>query len=263
MSIIRIDTVFNIDLEFEAAPFQKRLLAYLIDLALLLFYMFTMQYAFDQDFGLGSIENEPMNILLIVLPMFVYSLVTEVAMNGQTIGKKMMKIRVISFDGGEPTLGQYIIRWISKFFEWPLLFGFLFLPTPLNSVVLYLFITGMLGIVVIIIIAVTKKNQRLGDIAAGTVLVKTKTDFTVNDTVFMNISNDNYKVMFPEVMRLSDNDINTIKSVLTQARKNDNLDVGRRVEYKIKDVLNIRSDLYTIDFLDKLLEDYNYLATKE
>lgn len=263
MSIIRIDTVFNIDLEFEAAPFPKRLLAYLIDFTLLIIFMFTLQYVFDQEYALATIENQALNVLVIVLPVFFYSLITEVAMNGQTIGKRLMKIRVISFTGGEPTLGQYIIRWVSKFFEWPFFFGFLFWPIPYNTAWIYIIWTGLFGIVVIITIAVTKNNQRLGDIAAGTVLVKTKTDFTVHDTVFMDISNNNYKVVFPEVMRLSDNDINTIKSVLTQARKNNNLDVSRRVEYKIKDVLNIRSDLYTIDFLDKLLEDYNYLATKE
>ena len=34
-------------------------------------------------------------------------------------------------------------------------------------------------------------------------------------------------------------------------------------EIKIKEVLNISSDMHVDQFLEKLLEDYNYLATKE
>ncbi|HNP54861.1 MAG TPA: hypothetical protein PKK69_09580, partial [Ferruginibacter sp.] len=58
-------------------------------------------------------------------------------------------------------------------------------------------------------------------------------------------------------------DINTIKSVLTQAQKTKNYEMCTRVEYKVKDVLKIQSNLSNIDFLHRLLEDYNYLATKE
>jgi len=86
---------------------------------------------------------------------------------------------------------------------------------------------------------------------------------SVNDTIFIPVNSSNYKPIFPEVMRLSDNDINTIKTVLTQARKNHNHDISMRIEYKIKEVLKIESKLSSTDFLEKLLEDYNYLATKE
>ena len=86
---------------------------------------------------------------------------------------------------------------------------------------------------------------------------------SIADTVFMDINNENYKVLFPEVMRLSDGDINTIKSVLTQSKKSNNVDMCYRVEAKVKEVLSIKSEMYAPDFLEKLLEDYNYLATKE
>ena len=65
------------------------------------------------------------------------------------------------------------------------------------------------------------------------------------------------------MMRLSDSDINTIKTVLTQSRKRNTVDMCYRVEAKVKEVLGIKSDMYAPDFLEKLLEDYNYLATKE
>ncbi|MEO6671470.1 MAG: RDD family protein, partial [Ferruginibacter sp.] len=206
-------------------------------------------------------DNLGIYLAMISLPMLLYSLLFELWLNGQTIGKKIMSIRVISLDGGEPTLGQYIMRWITKFFEWPFFFQFiLFNDRPL---LLYIFSTGFMGIAVVIFISASKRSQRLGDYAAGTVVVDTKTSLSVADTVFMDVKNQNYQVMFPQVMRLSDSDINTIKTVITQSRKRNNDDMSYRVEAKVKQVLDIKSSLLPNEFLEKLLEDYNYLATKE
>jgi uncharacterized RDD family membrane protein YckC len=261
MASVQINTVFNIDLEFEIAPFHKRLLAYLIDFILLIIYLYSAKTLLYDGLGLSRGNNIGIDILIISLPMLLYSLILELSMNGQTIGKKIMNIRVISLTGGEPTAGQYILRWITKFFEWPFLFGYIYFSDEILFV--YIIITGLLGIGVLIAITLSPKSQRLGDIAAGTVLIDTQSNTSVNDTVFIPIDNQNYKVMFPEVMRLSDNDINTIKTVVTQAKKRNHIDLGARVEHKIKSVLHISSDLHTLDFLEKLLEDYNYLATKE
>ena len=261
MAIIQIATAFNIDLEFEIAEFHKRLLAYIIDFALLIIYLFSMKYLLYNGLVLDLEQNAGLDILIISLPMLLYSLLTELWMNGQTIGKKLMSIRVISLEGGEPTFGQYLLRWMTKFFEWPFLFGYIAFSN--YNVLAYCFITGLFGIAVVIIISVSGKNQRLGDMAAGTVVVNTRTALTVADTVFMQVNKTDYKVMFPQVMRLSDRDINTIKGVLTQAGKTANYDMCHRVAMKIKDVLSINSDMHVDQFLEKLLEDYNYLATKE
>ncbi|MFZ1528085.1 MAG: RDD family protein [Ferruginibacter sp.] len=261
MPSISIDTVFNIDLDFEIAAFHKRLLAYLIDFALLIAYLYGMKFLLYNVLDASRKDSIGLDILVISLPMLLYSLICEANMNGQTIGKKLMFIRVISLDGGEPTLGQYILRWITKFFEWPFMFGYI--AYSLDSLVAYILFTCILGIAVIISISVTKNAQRLGDLAAGTVVVDAKTSLGVEDTVFQHVSNTAYQVSFPQVMKLSDNDINTIKNVLTQARKTNNYDISTRVEYKVKEVLQIDSRLSSIDFLEKLLEDYNYLATKE
>lgn len=261
MSIIQINTAFNIDLEFEIAEFHKRLLAYIIDYILLIIYLWAMKALLYNGFKISMEDNAGLDILVISLPMFLYSLLTELWMNGQTIGKKIMGIRVISLDGGEATLGQYILRWITKFFEWPFLFGYIAFSSW--ELIAYIFSTGFFGIAVVIIIAVTAKNQRLGDLAAGTVVVNTKTKLTIDDTIFMDINKTDYKVSFPDVMRLSDRDINTIKSVITQARKSGNYDMCNRVAMKVRDVLKIQTDMHPDQFLEKLLEDYNYLATRE
>jgi uncharacterized RDD family membrane protein YckC len=261
MSIIQIGTPFNIDLEFEIAEFHKRLFAYIIDFILLIIYLYSMKTLLYKGFGLETEGGLGLDVLVISTPMFLYSLLTELLMNGQTIGKKIMNIRVISLEGGEPTLGQYLTRWVTRFWEWPFLFGYIAFYD--FAIIGYIMATGFLGIVVVVIIAVNGKSQRLGDLAAGTVVVNTKTNLSLQDTVFMQVTNTDYKVMFPEVMRLSDRDINTIKSVATQAHKNGNYDMCNRVALKVQDVLKVQTSMYANDFLEKLLEDYNYLATKE
>jgi RDD family len=180
-------------------------------------------------------------------------------MNGQSIGKKILKIRVVSLDGGEATLGQSLLRWFLRFYEWGFIITSLFYGNPVIG-----FMVIMLGgISTVIIIAVTPKNQRLGDLAAGTVVVNIKSKLTVDDTIFREVNTADYKVTFPDVMRLSDRDINTIKGVVTQAGKTSNYEMCNRVAMKVKDVLKIQTDMYPDQFLEKLLEDYNYLATRE
>ena len=261
MPIIQIATAFNIDLEFEIAEFHKRLLGYIIDYTLLVIYLFSMKYLLYTGFSVDFEENVGLDILVISIPMLLYSLLTELWMNGQTVGKKIMAIRVISLEGGEPTLGQYMLRWITKFFEWPFLFGYIFFSK--DALQAYTFVTGILGVAVVIIIAVTPKSQRLGDLAAGTVVVNTRSKLTVEDTVFMEINKTDYKVVFPDVMRLSDRDINTIKTVLTQASKRNSYEMCNRVAQKVQEVLKIKTTMHPDQFLEKLLEDYNYLATLE
>ncbi|HMK04113.1 MAG TPA: RDD family protein [Ferruginibacter sp.] len=258
MSIIQIATPFNIDIEFEIAEFHKRLLAYLIDFLLLIIYMYASIRLLFGEIRIGE-SSIGFAMLIVLIPSLLYTLLTELWMNGQTIGKKILKIKVVSLDGGEPTLGQYLLRWFLRFYEW----GFIIV-----SIFYFNFIAGFLvllmgGVATVVIIAITAKNQRLGDLAAGTVVVNTRSALTVADTVFMEINKTDYKVMFPQVMRLSDRDINTIKGVLTQAHKNNNYEMCQRVAMKVKDVLSINSDMHVDQFLEKLLEDYNYLATKE
>ena len=173
MSIIQIPTNFNIDIEFEIAEFHKRLLAYLIDLVILILYLVGMIYIL-----VGSLRLEEdyigMLILVVMVPLLFYSLLTELWMNGQTIGKKILRIRVISLDGGEANLAQYLTRWFLRFYEWGFIMFFFFYGS-LSLGFMILFIGGIASV---IIISVTPKNQRLGDWAAGTVVVNTRSALT-------------------------------------------------------------------------------------
>ncbi|MEO6358516.1 MAG: RDD family protein [Ferruginibacter sp.] len=258
MSVIQIATPFNIDIEFEIAEFHKRILAYMIDFFLLILYMFSMLYLLFGGFRIGE-GGIGLAMIVLVIPTIFYSPVSEILLNGQSAGKKLMKIKVVSLDGGEPELSQYLLRWFLRFYEWGFIIFTLFWLNPFTGLV-WLFIGGLTSV---IIIGISPKSQRLGDIVAGTVVVNTHTSLTVDDTIFMEVNHANYKVKFPEVMRLSDRDINTIKNVLRQTEKTNQYDMCNRVAMKVQTVLKVSSDMYANDFLEKILEDYNYLSTKE
>jgi hypothetical protein len=73
---------------------------------------------------------------------------------------------------------------------------------------------------------------------------------------------DNYVPAFPEIMRLSDKDINAIKSILDTARKKGDFKLAVMASEKIKSHLKITSVMPPYEFLDTLLKDYNYLSVK-
>lgn len=258
MPSIQINTPFNLALDFEVAALHKRILAYITDIVILVIYSWGIRKFL---YFILDVENNwfAIDMLLVSVPMFLYPLICEVTMHGQSLGKKLLGIRVMSLEGGEPTISQYLIRWITRFFEWPLVFGFV-LPSFL---VLYqLLFVSFLGVFVVIIIAVSKANQRLGDLGAGTVVVDTKIKTYLHETIFLDISEKNYTVEFPEVMKLTDRDINTIKSILDVASKKGDYKLATTAAEKIKSHLKIQSSLSPFDFLEKVMMDYNYISTK-
>ncbi|MES2646655.1 MAG: RDD family protein [Bacteroidota bacterium] len=261
MHPVAVSTPFNIDLEFEIAAFHKRLLAWFADLVILLLYARGMKLFLEEVF-VSKESNYPigLDIFLVTIPMLFYHFLMEAIFQGQSFGKRIFGIRVISLEGGEPNIGQYLLRWVLRVWEWPLVFGFVQMHT--YGIYLQIFITGICGILVVIIIAVTNKSQRLGDLAAGTTVVETHYRYSLADTLFQDIVVANYKVIFPEVMKLSDRDINAIKTVLKQAQTISNYDTAHRVANKIKEVLKIETDLDVNEFLETLLADYNFLATR-
>jgi uncharacterized RDD family membrane protein YckC len=259
MPVIQIATPFNIDIEFELAEFHKRLLAYIIDFLLILIYLFSILYLLYGGLSLVGEGSDGFVMIVLLLPTLLYTMMSELLMGGQTVGKKILNIKVVSLNGDEPTLGQYLLRWFLRFYEWGFIMFFLFWQNGGMGFIILI----MGGVVSIIVMAVSGKNQRLGDIVAGTVVVNTRSKLTVNDTIFMHVAQNGYKVSFPDVMKLSDRDINTVKNVIAQARKNNNFEMVNRVAYKVQEVLKISSDMYALDFLEKIMEDYNYLATRE
>ena len=107
----------------------------------------------------------------------------------------------------------------------------------------------------------SKKGQRIGDILAKTILIRTHSKGNIEDTVFIDVA-DSYVPSFPQIMQLSDKDINAIKSILETSRKKGDYNMAEAASSKVKAHLKIESGLPPFDFLDVLLKDYNYLSTK-
>ena len=194
-------------------------------------------------------------LFMVVLPVLLYQLLFELTMNGQTLGKKVAGIKVIDTAGREPTWGQYIIRWI-------LCIGNLFI------FIIPYFILQNFGVMLLFMIVylpdflsvvISAKGQRLGDFAAGTVVIDSNYRANINETIYLEIEDKHYQPVFPQVMRLSDRDINGIRNLLqmkTGTKETDHYIID--VAQKIKRVLGIESDLYPLDLMEQLLKDYNY-----
>lgn len=260
MSSVQISTPFNIALDFEIAPFHKRLLASVLDLVIMILYSRIMRFVLASVISNSDEVYLAVDLLVVSVPILLYHLICEVAFHGQSAGKKALGIRVMSKEGGDPTISQYLIRWFFRVWEWPLTFSFVF---PGLFILIQLFQVGFYGVIVVIIIAVSGKSQRLGDLAASTVVVNTKINSSIHDTIFMEVSSKTYEVMFPQVMKLSDRDINTIKTVLNDMYKTQRYETAHRIADRIKSVLQLQTNLEVDLFLERLMADYNYLATKE
>ena len=52
--------------------------------------------------------------MLLFLPVLVYHLALEMTMNGQSLGKKIVGIRVVNENGGKASISQFLIRWLLR-----------------------------------------------------------------------------------------------------------------------------------------------------
>ena len=254
MNLVKLDTGFNIEVDFAISSFHKRLFAWIIDVVIIIAYVVIGSRTLTAIFGASWSERQVATLLFGLPPAF-YHLFCEVFMNGQSVGKKAMSIRVIAADGGHPSISQYLIRWVFRSADLPVWI----LPSVIYNALpgwCVLFIFSGLACVLL-----TKHTQRIGDLVAGTILISTRTDTSWEDTVFTELES-HYQPRFPQVMQLSDKDINTLKSIIETVKKKSDYDLSMRIGERIKSKLLIESDQDSLDFLESLLKDYNYYATK-
>ncbi|MES1214835.1 MAG: RDD family protein, partial [Bacteroidota bacterium] len=120
MSIVRIPTNFNIDLDFEVPEFYRRLMAWLLDIVLLFFYIRIANEIFKSIIGNRTVfgTNDAYNMqfisIILWLPVFIYHPICEITMNGQSIGKKLTGLQVVNETGGRPAISQFLIRWLIR-----------------------------------------------------------------------------------------------------------------------------------------------------
>jgi uncharacterized RDD family membrane protein YckC len=254
MSLVRLDTGFNIEVDFAIAAFYKRMLAWFIDAALFIAYAIIGSKLLGAALGPLWGSGEWM-ILLFLSPLILYHLLCEVFLNGQSIGKKAMRIKVITADGGQPTISQYLIRWLFRPIDFPF-WTLLSISVGVTPWWYSIFLFGGLACVLS-----TAHSQRIGDLVAGTILIETRNRTSWEDTVFTELSDD-YQPRYPQVMQLSDKDINTLKSIIKSVSKTGNYDLSMRIADRIRTKLRLSSDQDSLEFLQTLLMDYNYYSTR-
>ena len=253
MSLVKLDTGFNIEIDFAITPFHKRMLAWIIDVVLMWAYYWLISQLF-------SLLKDPISFgfdwiwAIVGLPVLFYHLICEIVLNGQSIGKKAMNIQVIALDGGQPTISQYLIRWMFRAVDFPVIIIGAVATQELPWWCMILLFTGI-GCVII-----SKNSQRVGDLVAGTIIIDKKNRTSWQDTVFTEVETG-YKPRYPQVMQLSDKDVNTLKSIIESVKKNSNYDLSMRIADRIRSKLNIQSDQDSLDFLETLLKDYNFYTS--
>lgn len=239
MNILRVETTQNVFLEYNLAGLGEQILAFLIDFFVMFLYVWLYIKFSEYIFMLTS----PTLILLtLILPLSTYTLVQEVFFNGQTIGKRIMHIKVVTSNGRQPSLTQYVVRWLFRIID----------------------IWATLGILGIIVAATNEYYQRLGDLAADTCLIKLKSATQLSQQVIIPEFDKLYEPKYPQVLLLSDTDINYVKEAVLSYEKFGNEEVLVPFVKKLKELLNIQDSKSNYhSFLRQIIRDYTYLTSQE
>jgi uncharacterized RDD family membrane protein YckC len=167
---INVVTPENVAFHYEVAGPFRRLPAYLIDLAVRVLIALIMLLAL---WAIASIGAGEFGVGFLLIGFFVlthfYGGLFETFWNGQTPGKRLIGLRVLSVDGRPINALQAVLRNILRDVDtMPYAFGF-FLP-ELQVVGLYW--VGLISM------TLTDRYQRLGDLAAGTMVVVERKSWT-------------------------------------------------------------------------------------
>lgn len=222
------------------ASVGERILARFIDYVIIISYLWSTMYVLSALNFFEHSSDLSMTIIVIVLylPVLCYSFLWEILNNGQSPGKSAINTRVVKADGTAPTFSNYLLRW--------LLYG------------IDVTFTGGLGIIVVI---VTKNNQRIGDLAAGTMVIKEKNYKKVQVKLDeFNHLTENYRPVFPQAADLSLEQVNVITRTLEMRTAERGKHIKQLAE-KIRQLLSIQSSNTTDEaMLNTLIRDYQFYA---
>ena len=226
-----------VNIQPTVASAGDRIVAQIIDWLVLLSYLVMVVWIGVK----GNINSTWFFIIAIgLIPMF-YSLLLEVFNQGQTIGKMMMKMQVVKLDGSSPTLSAYLMRWLLFLVDGPL--------------------TGYMGLIVI---CLTRNNQRLGDLAAGTIVIKRQNYKKIQISLdAYDYLAKNYTPRYPQAADLSLEQIDIITSTLS-VNQTDFQQRTKALADKVREKLNIeRKETDDAAFLHRIVRDYQYYALEE
>jgi len=248
MQTIKITTSQNIDIDYQLADLGDRILARLLDYAVFAGISLVILMILGVFSGLFNYyNNNDTNIGLYImigvwlLSCVLYDLICEIFFNGQSIGKRTMKIKVISLNGARPRVGQYLLRWVFRIID----FG----------------ITG--GSLAVITVALSGKKQRVGDMVADTAVVNLTTKNTFGQLVFGPPPAD-YQPVYNQVALLTDSDVVVIYDVIKNFNHTRNSMLIYKLAMKIKSYLNVSypREINEYQFLEIVLNDYKTITAK-
>jgi len=239
MANLQINTTQNVNLGYTVVSIGERILALAIDLFIFFLYLYVIDIVtsivseFTTDnwtlFGLES---------LMLLPLMFYSLLMHILFNGRTVGKMIVKTRVVRVDGSPVHWSNYMVRWMLRLVD--------------------LWIFPAIGILSVIF---SEKRQSIGDAAAGTVVISTKQRVKISNTILEEITDD-YKPVFSTVTNLTDKDARLIKETFQIAVKSGDFKTLNALRVKVEGILGTQSDYYDKQYIDVVLKDYNFYTQR-
>lgn len=233
---VQVRTTQNVFISYPIASLGDRILAYLIDVLILIVYIVVVILIFSQL----DLKFEWLWLLILGVPFMFYSLAFEIILNGQTPGKRAMDIRVIRMDGTPATVGDFLLRWIFAFVD------------------IHIFS----GLIAVLVISVGGKGQRLGDLVAGTTVVKLVQEKQSSAAEVFVEAGSQHAVTFPQAVQLTERDIELIQQALEVNRDTGNNQPVMLATEKVKTLLGIQTDLPPVKFLYTIIKDFQYLTAQ-
>ncbi len=243
MANVKITTGQYVSIEQRMASVSDRVFAQMLDwLFMWIYTTFVTMIFFSATSSLINYYERLFICIYIalLLPAIFYHLIFEFFFNGASPGKKILKLKVVMVDGSSPTLGSFIMRWMMYLLECMILPG--------------------IGLLCIIF---NKKGQRLGDMMAGTMVIKNN-DYSKQLIDLNNFGyvNPGYKPCYPEVATLSMRQAEVVRETLMNNSSNrafyiDELSNKIREYLNIPPLINANNEI----FLDTVLNDYRYYSS--
>jgi uncharacterized RDD family membrane protein YckC len=231
---IRVQTAQYVPIEYEAASAGERILAFALDLAAQIAYVFLSLKLTDSM----RVYDYTFTFVLVVIPTVSYSLIWETLFNGQTPGKMAMKIRVVKLDGSSPGFSAYFMRWI---IGWPENWLFFGIPSLIAS-------------------SASPYGQRLGDMAAGTSVIRLRYRVKFEHTLFRE-ADEEYRPRYPAAARLSDKDAAIINELLNSPHGAAQSRLLHKAARRIESLYDLQAqEPSDYDFLNRLILDYNHFT---
>lgn len=248
MNLIAINTSQNVNIDFTLAGVGERLVAFILDLIIMSAYVAIIFYVFFEILNINQYATnwDPWSInaliIIILAPVYFYTLVLESVMEGQTFGKKIMKIKVVKIDGYQANFGDYLMRWLFRLVD----------------------IWSNFGVVGLITSVASTNNQRLGGLASGTAVISLKSKVNISHTILEELK-EGYVPVFPQVVLLSDNDMRIIKENYQRAISARDGSIISKLSAKIKETIKLDKNVDYTDsqFVNIVIKDYNYYTGQE